>query len=270
LIKEALSTLLRHPDLLIYVFSNPRISTLRTKAKELRRQDRQNELMEIRHQATNKEERTFIFNGKTYEYFYHDYNDAWAGERTVEIPIIWEKVEEQNKKGGRVLEVGNVLLHYFESNHTVVDRFERWPGVINEDILSFEPTEKFDLIVSISTLEHIGWSLKRGLEDPRGFYKAIAKLFSFLKEGGEIWFTVPIGYNPYVDDTLSKGTLCRAQIFCMKRISSDNRWRDCDYSEVSGYPYGGFRVEKRRHFPYPKANAIAVVRISKKDNLPDL
>jgi len=266
-IKEVLSTFIRHPSLIVYSLSNPDLSSLKNRIKELRKRDRQRELTEIKLQAIGKKEKIFTFNGKIYEYFYHDYNATWAGERTVEIPIIWEMVKEQRSRGAKILEVGNVLSHYFNSNHTVVDKFERWPGVINEDILSFNPEEKFDLIVSISTLEHIGWSLKRGVEDPEGFSKAVAKLRMLLNEGGQIWFTVPIGYNPYVDEVLRRGALNDAEMFFMKRTSYDNKWLQCDFSQVADYPYGGFKIRKRKRFPFPKANAIAIVRMYSKNNL---
>jgi hypothetical protein len=158
-------------------------------------------------------ERGFHEKAKIYEYLYHDYDATWAGERTVEIPIIWEIVKEQSSRGAKILEVGNFLLHYFNSNHTVVDKFERWSGVINEDILSFNPEEKFDLIVSISTTEHIGWSLKRGVEDHESFSKAVAELRMLLNEEGQIWFTVPIGYNPHVDEVLRRAALNDAEMF---------------------------------------------------------
>jgi hypothetical protein len=44
----------------------------------------------------------------------------------------------------------------------VADKYEVSPGVINKDIVEFVPPQKYDLIVSISTLEHVGWN-----EQPR-------------------------------------------------------------------------------------------------------
>lgn len=56
-----------------------------------------------------------------------------------------------------MLEVGNVLSHYFPIHHDIVDKYEVCPGVINQDIADFLPQEKYDLILSISTVEHVGW-----------------------------------------------------------------------------------------------------------------
>src|SRR2546422_127317 len=82
--------------------------------------------------------KTFIFNGRSYRYFYHVYNKTWKNERGVEIPIFWEIV--QTHQGKRILEVGNVLSHYFHIQHDVVDRYEVAPGVINQDIVVFSPS----------------------------------------------------------------------------------------------------------------------------------
>jgi hypothetical protein len=101
--------------------------------------------------------KTFIFNGKTYYYFVHKYNTTWKNERAVEVPIIWDIVREHYRQGKRVLEVGNVLSHYFRIFHDVLDKYEVAEGVINQDVVDFKPAWKYDLIVSISTLEHVGW-----------------------------------------------------------------------------------------------------------------
>jgi hypothetical protein len=47
-----------------------------------------------------------------------------------------------NKYVGRnVLEVGNVLSHYFPVHHDVLDKYEKAKGVINEDVVEFSPAK---------------------------------------------------------------------------------------------------------------------------------
>ncbi|MBH0190215.1 MAG: hypothetical protein HP492_00290, partial [Nitrospira sp.] len=99
--------------------------------------------------------KTFRFGGREYDYLYHPYNRTWKNERGVEIPIFRELLLQH--EGKRVLEVGNVLSHYFPIQHDVVDKYEVSPGVINKDIVGFLPQQTYHLIVSISTLEHVGW-----------------------------------------------------------------------------------------------------------------
>ena len=96
-----------------------------------------------------------LFHGLSHEYFYNSYNFTWCNERIVEVPIIMRFIEEAGNK--RILEVGNVLSHYVAHDHDVVDKYERSSMIINEDIAHFRSEKPYDLIVSISTLEHIGW-----------------------------------------------------------------------------------------------------------------
>src|SRR5262245_12270711 len=60
----------------------------------------------------------FVVDGERYYYFYHRYNMTWENERCVEIPLIQK--EMVNIKDADILEVGNVLSHYFSIEHDVV------------------------------------------------------------------------------------------------------------------------------------------------------
>ena len=146
--------------------------------------------------------KTFIFNGKTYYYFVHKYNTTWKNERAVEVPIIWDIVREHYRWGKRVLEVGNVLSHYFRIFHDVLDKYEIAEGVINQDVVDFKPTWKYDLIVSISTLEHVGWDEEP--KEPEKVLKAFENLKQCLNPGGKIIVTLPLGYNPELDELLKE------------------------------------------------------------------
>jgi hypothetical protein len=248
----------------LYALRHPSFEELRRRSKELHRQDRERKLQPIRLAAVTKPEKAFVFNGKEYDYFYHDYNETWSSERTVEVPIIWRII--QDNQTSRTLEVGNVLSHYFEIRHTVIDKFEEGPGVINEDIVETNFATQFDLIVSISTLEHIGWGTRHEARDPPKFSRAISKLRSMVKPGGKIWFTIPLGYNQYVDSLLKENALKLEERYFLKRISSDNKWKQCDFEEVRNSAYGGFRIRSTKTPPFPRANAILVGRISAGDS----
>lgn len=88
--------------------------------------------------------RTFEVGGETYPYLLHNYNLTWSNERGVEVPVAWRLVERSG--GKRILEVGNVLSHYHDVRHDVVDKFERAPGVVNQDMVDFDPRTRYDLI----------------------------------------------------------------------------------------------------------------------------
>jgi hypothetical protein len=138
---------------------------------------------------------TFKFNGDKYKYFYHPYNVTWETERAIEIPIIKKFIDKYKNK--QILELGNVISHYFSIEHEIVDKYEIRTGIINKDILDYQTNKRYDLIFSISTLEHIGYD-----EEPRAPIKpltTIKKLKSLKKSDGKIVITFPIGYNPYLD-----------------------------------------------------------------------
>ncbi len=181
--------------------------------------------------------KTFFFNGRSYRYFYHVYNKTWKNERAVEIPIFWEIV--QTYQGKRILEVGNVLSHYFHIQHDVADKYEVAPGVINQDIVDFLPPEKYDLIVSISTLEHVGWDEEP--REPRKILRAIENLKTrCLTHGGKIVASLPLGYNPYLDQLLKDGKIPFMRQHYLKRVSKKNYWVEVDWDSVREAKYGRF------------------------------
>lgn len=166
---------------------------------------------------------SFTVQGRTYRYFYHHYNTTWKNERAVEVPIIMKKI--QSCQGCRILEIGNVLSHYVHFQHDIVDKYDKADGVINQDVVDFQPAEneKYDLIVSISTMEHVGWD--ETPRDPEKIPRALENLSTkCLASGGEIVVTLPIGYNTYLDKLLKEDKIQFTEQYYLKRISDDNKW----------------------------------------------
>lgn len=196
--------------------------------------------------------RGFVFGGEKYRYFVHLYNHTWRNERTVEVPIIWKIV--QGNQGKQVLEVGNVLSHYFPVTHEVVDKFEKGNDVLNVDVVDFRSTKRYDLIVTISTLEHVGWdedpeAKSNILAEPTKILRAIDNLKDHLAPGGQLVITVPMGLNPQLDKSLEDGRITFTNRKCLKRISRGNNWREVDWSECRGTKYGS---------RYRFANAVVI------------
>ncbi|MEQ9671746.1 hypothetical protein [Coleofasciculus sp. G2-EDA-02] len=149
---------------------------------------------------------TFIYKAKPLYYNRIPVNNS--AERSIEIPIAFDFLANLKEKN-KILEVGNVL-HFYENSlseyigirsRRIVDKFERCPGVNNVDLMDLPSEEKYEAIVSISTVEHIG----QGVE-PSGYYgeddevgdleaplKAIAKIYDLLVVGGQALITVPFG-----------------------------------------------------------------------------
>jgi SAM-dependent methyltransferase len=190
--------------------------------------------------------RPFEFDGRQYECFFHRYNMTWAGERMVEIPVALEFLKRH--AGGRVLEVGNVLGHYISTtrDHVVVDKYERGPGVINEDILSYRPEERFDAIVSISTFEHIGFDDDGSGGSGEKILAAVRACRALLKPGGRMLLTVPLGYNPEMDALIREGRLGVEREGYLRRVRR-REWEECDRVKAMEHRFGD---------PYPYANAV--------------
>lgn len=189
---------------------------------------------------------TFRFKDSFYRYFNHRHNETWANERAIEIPVIWDFIKSAKSEGKQVLEVGNVLSNYFSVSHDILDKYERAPGVINEDISTFAPNKKYDLIVSISTLEHIGWD-----EEPRDnlkIFKAINNLKNMLTDKGSVIASFPLGYNNNLDCLIKENSLAFTQLVCFKRLTQSNKWREVDLKESN---------DARYSFPFPFANYVA-------------
>ncbi len=178
-------------------------------------------------------ERTFTFDWQTYNYFFHHYNTTWANPRCVEIPIIARIVQENKDK--RILEVGNVFQHYVKCNHDVLDLNEVYPNVINQDITEFEPKEKYDLVVSISTFEHIGcWEDE--LKQPEKILKAIENVKNnVLAPKGKFVLTLPLGENLDMERYIENGDIKFDELYCMLRISSHhNIWKELPIRSTMG------------------------------------
>lgn len=198
-----------------------------------------------------KSRNTFTFQRKPYKYFYNKYNTTWRNERAVEIPIICHMI----KACGRIniLEVGNVLSHYFSVNHDIVDKYEKAEGVITKDVTEVCPSKKYDLIISISTLEHVGWdenpSDHRILHEPEKIIRAIENLKGLLTTNGKIVVSLPLGYNPDLDRLLKNGKILFDRRFCLKRISKDNKWIEASWKDVEDSEYNS---------PFPAANGLII------------
>ena len=188
----------------------------------------------------------FTFNDRVLSLFYHTYNMTWANERSVEIPIIRDFLSHHGSED--VLEIGNVLSHYGDVNHTILDKFERGKGIINEDILGFVSADKFELIVSISTFEHIGYDDEIDGDSGVKIIHAIDSSRKLLTENGRLVLTLPLGYNPSLDQLIAGNQLHSDRSFFICR-TGQLRWEIATIEKALSCRYGN---------PFPYANAIMV------------
>lgn len=171
---------------------------------------------------------TFTLGRERYHYLHHRYNATWLNERAVEVPVARRALEAACQ--GRVLEVGHVLGHYFPCDHRVVDKYERAPRVIPIDVLDYRPSERYDLIVSVLTIEHVGWD-----ERPRDAGRALAAiehLHELLAPGGRMLVTLPVGANPALDRAIAAGRAPFTTVRALRRAHDRNAWNEVDPSDV--------------------------------------
>lgn len=230
----------------------------------------------------------FIYKGKHLPYNRIGYNNT--GERAIEIPIVLNFLAALEKKDN-ILEVGNTISHYENSlseyigirPRRIVDKFEVALGVDNVDFMDIPSEEKYDVIVSVSTVEHIGQGIEpssqaygeqiqiRDIEAP---LKAIAKIYDLLSVGGKALITVPFGKlidggwyiqfdRLYLETLITKYQIPHAaistvflRILDMEVPSSNPReiWIEEQKENLHNVEY---------NYPYPCANAIALIELDK-------
>ena len=174
----------------------------------------------------------FKFKGKRYQNFWHPYNTTWRNERSVEIPVALDFLAKYDASS--VLEIGNVLSHYIKPSHIILDKYEKGKKVIALDIVDYCPERKFDLIISISTIEHMGWD-----ETPpqKGKYlDAITHIRSLLNEQGLLIVTAPLGYNTDLDNDLLNEKLGFNEYFFYQRTESE-KWFEVNMEEAKNAKY---------------------------------
>jgi hypothetical protein len=192
--------------------------------------------------------KTFRFEGEDLPYLLHRYNMTWASERCVEVPIARSAAQKHSPE--RTLEIGNVLSHYGAARHDILDKFEKGAGVINEDVISFQPKKHYSLILSVSTFEHIGYDDENEGSSADKIKEAIKTCIQWLDPSGELMITAPIGYNPELDSLLKENKLGSTHEAYMKKNGRLD-WRECSKDQA---------LQCRYKDPFPYANAIVVAR----------
>jgi len=188
--------------------------------------------------------KVFYFNNKEYKYFNHLYNLTWTNERSIEIPIVKEILGTYSPRD--VLEVGNVLSHYFNCTHDIIDLTEVSKKVILRDIETFIPERKYKLVISISTFEHIGfWDTR--IYSPLKLLRTLSNIkTNILQEGGKLIVIIPLGFNKGLDTLLLSSNPFKT-IECMYKQKS--KWIETSWDLVS----------KSRNFPLSSTNSKIIL-----------
>ncbi len=185
---------------------------------------------------------TFSFKGLQYQYFNHAYNGVGINERTIELPIAYHYLNKYKNKD--ILEVGNVMGHYIpiEIKRDIVDKYEIENDVINIDIMDYCPNKKYDFILSVSTMEHIGNGGQEILNPSKGI-DAINKLQNMLKPNGLFLCTFPAGVNYHLDYGIKDGKIKFDELYCFARESTTiNHWHFSKFDTAFESPTKGVQM----------------------------
>ena len=190
--------------------------------------------------------KTFIFNNKKYKYVYALYNATFRNERRVELSLALNTFPLSL----HILEVGNVLQNYSNFSHTIVDKYEKGNNVISQDIIDFNPNTKYDLIISVSTFEHVGIDETEEQNEEKA-EKAINYVKSLLTPNGKMIITIPIGHNRKLEEAFiqNRFNFTFTKILYMKRLNKQNDWIETTQEEA---------LKCTENLIYPNANAIIV------------
>lgn len=171
---------------------------------------------------------------------------AWRTERCVELALGKSALAAHGPD--RSLEVGNVMPLAGVSGHTVVDKYEVGDRVVNEDIVDYAPGRRYRLVVSLSTLEHVGWD--EVPRDPAKAVLALERMSVLVDDDGALLVTIPVGVRRDLESAFvtAAGSTFDSVTLLVRR-SRRPRWEARPLSELPGVLYGR---------PFPCGNGVLV------------
>jgi len=179
-------------------------------------------------------------------------------ERPLEYLFVWTTLAAlsptlpADRSRVRILDVGGAesrlakTLAELGFDVTVIDINDVVSGrakFIRANILEFDfPEDHFDIIIAISTVEHIGLpAYGQTLLDEDGDIKAMEKIYRWLKRGGFAIVTVPYGrphHPPSFERVYNRKTLAKRilsaewEVIAAMYSCYDGVWRPCTEPET--------------------------------------
>jgi 2-polyprenyl-3-methyl-5-hydroxy-6-metoxy-1,4-benzoquinol methylase len=140
---------------------------------------------------------------------------------------------------------------------TVVDQ-RRYPfqdervQILQHDIL--QPMKDlpadFDLVYSISTIEHVGLGGYGDLRETRGDALAVAHLWEKVRPGGRLFFSVPAGeasekrgYRIYSPQAVENLLPAAGTIRYFRKVGRRGVWRECSAELIARHRYENYYAD---------------------------
>lgn len=189
--------------------------------------------------------RNIAFLGEELPLHYEFRRWAWRTERCVEIAL--GRRAAAAHQAADVLEVGNVMPLAGVAGHTVVDKYEVGAGVLNEDIVDFAPGRQYRLVLSLSTLEHVGWD--EVPQEPTKAALALKRISGLVTDDGALLVTIPVGWHRDLEHDFIARDSPFDTVTLLVRTSRRPRWQERPLSSLAEVSYGS---------PFPCGNGILV------------
>ncbi len=199
----------------------------------------------------------FYINSRQPKYYvnagYGGDKDYFYSTRMVELPFLFRNVAPPPKKLldiGCVESVASVQLSMLGYDVTGIDIRNYYYKhknfkFIKDDFNRHKFSEKFDVVVDISAIEHFGLHTFSNLElDFDADKKAIKKIYSLLRPGGQFIFTAPFGVHELIGS--------------FQRVYSND-----DIKEM----FGGFKIANAQYFYVKGSKTIEEVSLDRAEKV---
>lgn len=160
-------------------------------------------------------------------------------ERDIEMP--WGR-RLLARARGRTLEVGNCTQRIWPDlpRRDIVCQYDELGGtqtVHREDICYFDRGVRYNLIVSLSTFEHVGNEYGPYIDSKA--IEAVTHCMRLLAPRGRLAFTIPCGFHGALERWVVDHRDDWRSLALMVRVSDDNEWVERPVEEhACGYPGG--------------------------------
>ena len=175
----------------------------------------------------------FQLAGTEFSYVDSWHNWTWLNERAVEVSIAQSALAAVEPS--RAVEIGAVLPHYGNDEHRVIDKYEVGEGIEQLDIFDLPAEPLYELVLCLSTLEHVGWDEPD--RDAELALTACEHLKRLVAPGGELLVTVPVGYHPQLDAAIRSGELAFDQVLAMRCAYPSMIWNEVAPASVADASY---------------------------------
>ena len=188
----------------------------------------------------------FMLDGDALRYWREPgYNQPQTNERTVELPILFRLLAQAEQAGQTVLEVGAVSPYYRQVEHEVCDPYDEKATL---PVSLFDVADPYDVVVSISTLEHVGLpEYGSQSSDPGLALEAVAHLKALARH--LLLFTIPLGHHAELDRAVLAGELGITLASYLMRQDWHNHWQQVPLEQATNARYGK---------PFNNGNCVAV------------